>query len=100
SLDRIGRDVFPPGGVTRDAEASFALQPLGDITPGPDLENSIGPDTDITLIVVFATLSLLILIPACFNYANISIARALKRSKEIGLRKTMGGVNRQIFFQF
>ena len=84
---------------SNDAKVSFELQPLGDITPGPDLENSIGPDTDYTLIVVFGTISLLILLPACFNFANISIARALKRAKEIGLRKTMGGAKVQIFFQ-
>jgi putative ABC transport system permease protein len=97
SLDRIAKDVFSQ---SKDAKAAFKLQALGDITPGPDLENSIGPDTDYTLIVVFGTISLLILLPACFNYANISIARALKRSKEIGLRKTMGGMKTQIFFQF
>jgi len=84
----------------KDARVAFTLQPLGDITPGPDLENSIGPDSDNTLIAVFATICLLILLPACFNYASISIARALKRSKEIGLRKTMGGARSHIFFQF
>lgn len=97
SLDRIAKDV---SSQTKNAKAAFKLQALGDITPGPDLENSIGPDTDYTLIMVFATLCLLILLPACFNYANISIARALKRSKEIGLRKALGGVKTQIFFQF
>jgi putative ABC transport system permease protein len=97
SLDRIANDVYSRSG---EGKAAFRLQSLGDITPGPDLDNALGADTDYTLIVVFATICLLILIPACFNYANISIARALKRSKEVGLRKTMGGVNTQIFFQF
>lgn len=97
SLDRIANDVSKQ---VKDANIAFKLQPLGDITPGPDLENSIGPDTDYILIVVFATICLLILIPACFNYANMSIARTLKRSKEIGLRKTMGGGKTQIFLQF
>jgi putative ABC transport system permease protein len=97
SLDRIAQNVYSH---SKETKAVFRLQALGDITPGPDLENAIGPDTDYTLIVVFATLCFLILVPACFNYANISIARALKRSKEIGLRKTLGGVKTQIFFQF
>lgn len=97
SLDRIAKDVYRQ---SKDASVVFKLQALGDITPGPDLENSIGPDTDYILIAVFGTMCLLILLPACFNYANISIARALKRSKEIGLRKTMGGVRTQIFLQF
>ena len=97
SLDRISKEV---NSQSKGAKVAFKLQALGDITPGPDLENSIGPDTDYTLIVVFGTICLLILLPACFNYANISIARALKRSKEIGLRKTMGGVKAQVFVQF
>ena len=96
ALNRIAKDLVSQ---SNDAKVSFKLQPLVDITPGPDLENSIGPDTDYTLIVVFGTISLLILLPACFNFANISIARALKRAKEIGLRKTMGGAKVQIFFQ-
>lgn len=96
ALNRAAKDL---ANQSNDAKISFKLQPLVNITPGPDLENSIGPDTDYTLIVVFATISLLILLPACFNFANISIARALKRAKEIGLRKTMGGTKAQIFFQ-
>jgi putative ABC transport system permease protein len=97
SLDRAAKEV---NSQLHSATITFKLQPLGDITPGPDLENSTGPDTDYTLIVVFGTICLLILLPSCFNYANISIARALKRSKEIGLRKTMGGAKHQVFLQF
>ena len=45
-------------------------------------------------------MSLLILIPACLNYGNMAVANALKRSKEIGIRKIMGSPNRQIIHQF
>ena len=45
-------------------------------------------------------MTLIILIPACSNYANLSIAQSLERMKEIGLRKVMGGQKKQIFFQF
>lgn len=62
--------------------------------------NGIGQKWEVSGFVVFAIIAVIILLPACFNYTNISIARALKRSKEIGIRKTMGGVRNQIFFQF
>ncbi|HEY3402150.1 MAG TPA: ABC transporter permease, partial [Ohtaekwangia sp.] len=39
SLDRIATEV---NSQSKDARVAFSLQPLGEITPGPDLENSIG----------------------------------------------------------
>jgi putative ABC transport system permease protein len=67
---------------------------------GADYRMAIGPKWEASGMIVFGIIALLILLPACFNYTNISIARALKRAKEIGLRKTMGGQKNQIFFQF
>jgi putative ABC transport system permease protein len=88
---------------TSDAYITYHLQSLNSITPGPDLSTmtgGLGPQWDLTGFYIFGTICLLILLPACFNYTNISIARAIKRAKEIGLRKTMGGQRDQIFFQF
>lgn len=82
-------------------KADFSLQSINDITPGIELSNCPGRDwggyEGLTTIFI---LTLFILLPACFNYTNISISRALKRSKEIGLRKVMGGQRGQIFSQF
>ena len=83
-----------------DFKATFALQAFNDIVPGRPLSQQLGPDWDVPTLTFFFALTLLILLPACFNYANISIARALKRAKEIGLRKVVGGQRNQIFFQF
>ncbi|HEY5823975.1 MAG TPA: ABC transporter permease, partial [Cyclobacteriaceae bacterium] len=80
-------------------KASFELQELNGLVK-KDLQNAPGPKWEASGFWIFGLISLLILLPACFNYTNISIARALKRSKEIGLRKTMGGLKNQIFFQF
>jgi ABC-type antimicrobial peptide transport system permease subunit len=45
-------------------------------------------------------MAIFILLIACFNYANTSIATFSKRLKEIGLRKTFGGQRRQLVTQF
>lgn len=81
-------------------KVKFETQHLNKIAMGPDYRQAIGPKWEASGMMVFAVIAILILLPACFNYTNISIARALKRSKEIGLRKTMGGMKNQIFFQF
>ena len=98
-LNQVAKEVSK----TSDATVTYELQSLNNITPGPDLalmSGGLGPQWDMTGFYIFGTICLLILLPACFNYTNISIARAIKRAKEIGLRKTMGGQRNQIFFQF
>ncbi len=94
-LAQVGNSAY----VTNPVKVSFGLLALDEIITS-DLSNALGPKWETSGFIVFGAIALLILLPACFNYTNISIARALKRSKEIGLRKTMGGVKSQIFFQF
>jgi putative ABC transport system permease protein len=79
-------------------DVKYQLQSLSDI-PMSDLNNEIGLSWGYVSLMIFFFLSFLVLLPACFNYANISVARALKRAKEIGLRKVSGGESRHIFFQ-
>jgi ABC-type antimicrobial peptide transport system permease subunit len=94
-LASVSKDVSNP-----EYTLSFTVQPMSDIVLGTALNNEIGQTWDYTSMSIFLLLTLLILVPACFNYANISISRALKRMKEIGLRKVMGGEAKQIFVQF
>lgn len=51
-------------------------------------------------VYVFITLTILILVVACINYINLSTARSAGRAREIGLRKTFGGIRFQLFSQF
>lgn len=55
---------------------------------------------DISYVYVFITIAILILVVACINYINLSTAKSAGRAREIGLRKTFGGVRGQLFFQF
>ena len=47
-----------------------------------------------------AVMALFLLLLACFNFTNISVAMSGRRLKEIGIRKTMGGVRLQLVVQF
>lgn len=81
-------------------EVNYSLQALVDINPNLDIEDDLGVVFEHTGFLLFFGIALLIMLPACFNYANMSIARALKRAKEIGIRKVIGGQRRQITEQF
>ncbi|WP_020526389.1 ABC transporter permease [Flexithrix dorotheae] len=51
-------------------------------------------------LLVFSILALIILLIACFNLTNTSIALTAKRLKEVGVRKAIGARKSQIVFQF
>jgi putative ABC transport system permease protein len=95
-LDELSSSMY----ASNPVRVSFESLPLDNIAMGPDFRNSIGETWDIGGFIIFTVFALLILLPACFNYINISLARALRRAKEIGLRKTIGGHRNQIFAQF
>jgi len=76
------------------------LQPLYGMMAGPDLSNNIGVSIGGEIIWVLGALTFVVLLSAGFNYTNLSIARSLKRAKEVGVRKVVGATKRQVFNQF
>ena len=85
----------------KEGTAGFSMQPIDKITPGSDyLMNDIGRGTSWGKIYFEVGLSLLILLAACFNYTNLTIARALTRAKEVGIRKIVGAKRFQVFTQY
>ncbi len=77
------------------------LQPMKTfVTDGDTYVREPGPSFSRRLIYIMIGLTAIVLLSACFNYTNLSLARALRRSKEIGIRKVTGANRSQVFSQF
>jgi len=84
-----------------ESSLEFELQPLTSISPSPsDMYNEIGRGPTRGSLMAEITIVLIVLVAACFNYTNLSIARALTRGKEIGVRKLSGATRFQIIAQY
>lgn len=87
--------------INNEGVSAFHLQPLNKISPGSVyLDNDNAGGTSWMKIYIEAGIALLILLAACFNYTNLTIARALTRAKEVGIRKIAGAKRSQVFIQY
>jgi ABC-type antimicrobial peptide transport system permease subunit len=77
------------------------LQPITDIHLGEvSFVADVGGKGNKQYVTIFSVVAIFILIIACINFMNLSTARAMKRAKEVGLRKTVGAYRHQLIFQF
>ncbi len=82
---------------------SYGLEPITAI----HLSNGVSP-TDESLSeksnpmfsYILSGIALFILLIACINFVNLTVARSVKRAKEIGIRKVIGGTRKQLVIQF
>jgi predicted permease len=83
-----------------DSTIVATIEPMSAMRFDQSVMSSEDTTTDFSTIRIFFIIGLLILIVACINYVNLSIARTSKRSKEIGVQKILGASKKQIFTQF
>lgn len=55
---------------------------------------------DKSVVYIFISVALLILVIGCINYVNLSIVQSVDRSKEVGLRKVLGAQRSGLAWQF
>lgn len=83
-----------------DEHFGFVPQKLSKITPGKFLNNPTSFRFPIEAYYFLAFLAIVVMISACLNYTNLSVARAITRSKEIGVRKVTGAFRKHLILQF
>ncbi len=76
------------------------LWPLASIHLHSHLDTELEPNGNITFVIIYGAIALFILLIACINFMNLSTARSMKRSKEVGLRKVMGAYRFNLISQF
>lgn len=96
TLDRISAEQ----NVNHDRPIALGIQPLTKIALGIQLENQLAPKLPNLATGILLGLTAIVILSACFNYTNLSIARSLRRSREVGIRKVIGATKGHVVNQF
>jgi len=76
------------------------LLPMSDWHLHPIDRNAAVDNKPVRMVWMVSIIGVFILLLACINFMNLSTARSEKRAKEVGIRKTMGSMRKQLVYQF
>ena len=87
--------LLPPGGI-----GILELQPLADIHFNGDYMDAYSRKAHLPTLYGLMGIAVFILLLAVINFVNLSTAQSLGRTREVGIRKVLGGRRRNIIWQF
>jgi putative ABC transport system permease protein len=100
-LDKhMGASITDPNEPMPSKWTTLFLQKLTDIHLRSHLDSEVETNGNINNVYMMAVIGLFIILIACFNFINLSTARATKRAKEVGLRKVVGAFRAQLIAQY
>jgi len=104
-LTEFYTNVAPPRGDESEdydyrIDRQFNLINVSDVYLYSDKIQQLKPIGDINTVISFSVAAVLILVIAAINFMNLSTARALRRAKEVSMRKVLGASRRQLVRQF
>jgi len=90
------------GGGPDEQMGTYFLQPYTDMHMNIELppQNGLSGESNPMYSYILSGIALFILLIACINFVNLTVARSVKRAKEIGIRKVIGGDRKQLIMQF
>ena len=89
-------DDFKKGG----GFVKSSLTPVTDIHLHSSKLGELGPNGNVEVVYIFSAIALFILLIACVNFMNLSTARSSNRAKEVGVRKVLGSLRKNLIQQF
>lgn len=98
--DAKAEGISPEEFETRDGKFNFILEPLSTSRLHTKGQGSPEGKGNYQFLLIMLGLSILILILSIFNYVNLANANAIRRAKEVGVRKFVGAAKSDIIKQF
>lgn len=92
-LERLGQRA-------KDRDTQFLLYPMNQWHKTEFKNGELAVSQAYKFIWLYAIIGLCVLVLACINFMNLSTARSEKRAKEVGIRKTLGSIRKQLIAQF
>lgn len=77
-------------------KSAVFLDPLNNL----HLRPIAGNNTNYKIVLALGVLAILVLVIACINFTNLTIAQTNRRAKEVGVKKVLGAYRMNLIFQF
>lgn len=102
SKDAIKSLTAKFGSEVENWKSEYLLQPFLDMHMSTELpaQNGLSDASNPMYSYILSGIALFVLLIACINFINLTVARSVKRAKEIGVRKVVGGDRTQLIMQF
>lgn len=81
-------------------KTEYLLQPLSEIHFDDRFNTYTYNTVSHAILISFQAIALILILTACINFINLATAEAIKRSKEVGIRKALGSSRTQLITQF
>ena len=97
ALPKFSEKYFEKDAISKE---EIGAQALTDIHYNENLGNFANKTMPKKELYGLAIIGAFLLLTACINFINLATAQAVSRSKEVGVRKVMGSLRKQLIFQF